>query len=298
MLHARDSDAGNWDAAVSDDTLDAAAQDAAAPSGDASSATPIASACRIAGANSGIFEEFAGAALDGTRFLVAHGHRTLAGRAPSGGFVRDNVAQRDGSLVLSVRGDDYTGPVRGIDASGLARDGRRSGAAVATRDLFASATYSATFQLRGPAGVEVGLFFLRDDDAGEWLEIASDELERGNGPRVRMRSVLASNLGGASELMLAPSSDGRALHSLRFDWYTHAPETARFWIDDEARVESDQRAPDGRAGRMWLLAWVREDGPAAFDTVELRVERAFVTPFGNSGDRCAEALAPPWLALP
>lgn len=277
------------DASASDGTaLEAAvAEDAAPPT--------IESACRIAGASSGFFEEFTSATLDGARFLLAHGGATIAGRTPHGGFLRENVALRDGALVLSVRGDAYAGALRGFAATGARRaDGRRTAAAVATRDLFASATYSATFLLRAPPGVEVGLFVLRDAEPLEWLEIASRGGELAG--RVRMRSARADGSGGESELALPASAD--ALHSLRFDWYTNPREAVRFWIDDVPQQLSDQPAPEGRAGRLWLLAWVPDDAPADFDTAELRIERAFITPFGNDGDRCVEAPVPPPLTLP
>jgi hypothetical protein len=264
------------------------------------SATSIRSACRTAGAASGWFEEFAGETLDGTRFLLAHGHAALAGRTPAGGFVRDNVELRDGAVVLRVRGDTYAGPVRGIDATGAARaDGRRSAAAIATRDLFASATYSVTVTLRGPPGVELVMFVAPDGVAAERLEIASPELSDGVRPaRAILRSARADGAGGQSELALGANDDGRALHSLRFDWYTHAPETVRFWSDDVAHTDRAQRAPEGRAGRLWIVAWIPDDIAAPFDTVELRVERSFITPFGNSGDRCTELAAPDLLQRP
>jgi hypothetical protein len=260
---------------------------------------PVLSACRIAGAQDGFFEEFSGSGLDPARWLVAHGAFALDGRAPRGGFVRDNVSVEAGALVLRVRGDRYAGAVRGIEANGAERaDGRRTAAAVATRDLFASGTYSAALTLRGPAGVEVGMWLLRDGDSIDSIDIGSPALEGASpsGARVRMRTR-GSN-GGESELVLPLSVDTRAIHGLRFDWYTHEPESVRFWIDDQARVADDQRAPSGEAGRMWLVAWVPEGEPADFDSAEVRVERTFLTPFGNRGDRCAEAAAPPQLTLP
>ena len=282
QLPASSGDASASDASSADGAL---GEDAAAPA--------IASACRVEGASSGFFEEFGGEALDGARFLLAHGSLTLAGRTPRGGFLRENVALRDGALVLSVRGDGYTGPLRGFAATGArSGDGRRTAAAIATRDLFASATYSATIELRAPPGVEVGLFVVRDGEPRDWLEIAS----YGPAPRVRMRSARADGAGGESEFTLPASED--ALHSLRLDWYTNPREAVRFWIDDVPQERSDQRAPEGWAGRMWLLAWVPDGVAADFDTAELRIERTFVTPFGNDGDRCVQGAPPPQLTLP
>ena len=266
----------------------------------ADAATTITSVCRTDGAMSGFFEEFARGELDSSRWLVAHGYTNLGGRSPWGGFARENVSVEDGALVLRIRGDAYSGPVRGVSADGLRPgDGVRSAAAVATRDLFASATYNATFTLRGPPAVEVGLWLLRDGDELSSIEITSPSLESSTAPAsVRTRTRRVDGLGGEGAVTLTASSDGRALHSLRFDWYTNGDESARFWVDDRAQVTSDQRAPEGRAGRMWLVALVADDQPAAFDTAEIRIDRAFITPFGNMGDRCSAVDAPPVLGLP
>jgi hypothetical protein len=47
------------------------------------------------------------------------------------------------------------------------------------------------------------------------------------------------------------------------------------------------------------VAWLRDTSPAAFDTAEIHVESAFVTPFGNDGDICVDGeLEGPFLTLP
>src|SRR5688572_7057152 len=119
VLIVRDAQATDADPAP-----DAAAGDAALTQG----------VCRIRGAQDGFFEAFDGEALDAARWLVAHGPVTFA--AQRGDFARDNVEVRGGSLVLRVRGDLYEGPVRAVDGAGRPlASGRRSAAAVATRDL-------------------------------------------------------------------------------------------------------------------------------------------------------------------
>lgn len=274
----------------------AAADDAAAID---SGAPDTRGLCRIGGSDDGFYENFDGAALDGERWLVAHGPVTFAGLR--GSFARDNVEVAGGALVLRVRGDLYSGPVRAIDATGRAlASGARSGAAVATRDLFASATYQVQGRLSGPEGIEVAIRFVRDDDAEGALDIATPGLGEGTPSyrHVRMRSRDA-RISSELQFELAQGLDDGDPHILRFDWYTTRDNAAAFWVDDAHRWSTEEALPSRRAGRMWIVAWLPDDGPAAFDTAEIRVDNAFVTPFGNDGDLCTDGeLAGPALIAP
>lgn len=265
-------------------------------------------ACRIEGAPSGFYETFAGSALDDD-WLVAQGTHSFAGRTPRGGFARDNVAVRDGDLILTVRGDRYTGPVRGTASTGEALpDGRRSAAAVVTRNLFASGTYQVEGAFVAPPGVEVAVWVMADDDSNGGIDIAVPGLMR-SGPDAGTRSygvvqtqTRSSRAAGASaleHLMLTQSLDDGQPHILRFDWYTTATPSVQFWVDDMPRVSTNTHLPDGSTRRMWIVAWLADDVPADFESAEVRVQNAFVTPFGNDGDRCTastivgQGLAPP-----
>jgi hypothetical protein len=244
--------------------------------------------CRIEGASAGFYENFGGVQLSNT-WLIAHGVHTFAGSAPRGGFVRDNVAVRDGALVLSVRGDRYVGPVVGIEASGAARvDGKRSAGAVATRDLFASATYQIQGRLAGPPGVEVAMWVMADDDRAGGADLAAPGVVQGlpSYGAVRMRSRTGLGVSEQNQFALVQRLDDGASHILRFDWYTTSQPTVDFWVDDVSRWKATEQVLDGATRRLWIVAWVPDDAPADFDTAEIRIENAFVTPFGNDGDRC------------
>jgi hypothetical protein len=265
-------------------------------------------ACRIEGASSGFYETFAGSALDDD-WLVAEGTHSFAGRSPRGGFVRDNVAVRDDDLVLTVRGDRYQGPVRGISRNGSwLSDGRRSGAAVVTRNLFASGTYQVEGRFVAPPGVELAMWVMADDDSNGGIDIAVPGLATGAGVagafsygvvRMESRTSRATAATATNQLPLTMSLDDGQPHILRFDWYTTATPAVQFWVDDMPRWSTNTHLPDGTTRRVWIVAWLPDDAPADFESAELRVHDTFVTPFGNDGDLCtASAIAGPGLAPP
>lgn len=265
-------------------------------------------ACRIDGAPSGFYETFAGTALDDD-WLVAQGTHSFAGRTPRGGFARDNVAVRDGELVLTVRGDRYVGPVRGTSSTGEAlADGRRSAAAVVTRNLFASGTYQVEGRFVAPPGVEVAMWLMADDDSAGGIDIAVPGLvPNGAGAdvpsygavRLQTRSSRAAGASALNHLSLAQSLDDGQSHILRFDWYNTAAPSVQFWVDDMPRWSTNTHLPDGGTRRLWIVAWLADDVPTDFESAEVRVQNAFITPFGNDGDRCTSgAITGTGLALP
>jgi hypothetical protein len=206
-----------------------------------------------------------------------------------------------GALVLRVRGDQYEGPVRAPDGEGRPlATGKRSAAALVTRDLFASATYQAQGRFTGPAGVEVALWFARDDESEGSISISIPGLD-GRTPSYAFVSMYTrdGSSSAGTEFALGASLEDRASHILRFDWYTTPNNAAVFWVSDMQRFSSMRSLPSRKAGRLWIVAWLREGAAAAFDTAEIRVERAFVRPLGNDGDECTDGeLAGPFLVLP
>jgi hypothetical protein len=178
--------------------------------------------------------------------------------------------------------------------------GKRSAAAVVTRDLFASGTYQIEGRLVGPPGVEVAIWFVRDDDSQGAIDIATpgrNAAERSYG-HVHMRTRDAS-AASENQFALAQSFDDGAAHILRFDWYTTVASSVGFWVDDEPSWQTTRRLPPKAAGRMWIVAWVPDAAVANFDTAEIRIDNAFVTPFGNDGDLCVDGeLTGPFLSPP
>lgn len=308
VLIARESDARievDADADAGTDAADErdAAPDVITPPPDAApdAAVEPRGVCRVERAAQGIYDSFDGSALSAELWLVAHGPVVFAGQRAQGGFAQGNVRVEGGALVLSVRGDNYEGGVRSIDALGRPlASGKRSAAAVASRDLFGSATYQMQGRFVAPAGVEVAMWFVRDDDSLGALDIATPGTNAGKPSyaHVRMRSR-AGGTSSEQQFALGQSLDAGASHILRFDWYTTAQSAVRFWVNDEPRWQTDRSLPSTRAGRMWIVAWIPDDAPADFDSAEVRIENAFITPFGNAGDRCTDyELRGPFLLEP
>jgi hypothetical protein len=297
-LDAADHDATALDASTRDARVELPAD--SGPSVDAS-LPDTRGVCRIGGAKDGFYENFSGAALDPSRWLIAHGPVTFAKSSSRGGFAHDNVQLLDGSLRLRVRGDRYEGAVRSVDVSGKPlASGKRSAAAVVSRDSFASGTYQLQGLFVAPAPVEVGIWFVRDDDSRGAIDLVTpghNGTDRNYG-FVRMRTRDA-NSANDLEFALGKTLDDGASHILRFDWYTTAASSVSFWVDDELRSKSMRALPPLAAGRLWIVAWVPDDAAADFDTAEIRIDNAFITPFGNSGDTCVDgALKGPSLTLP
>jgi hypothetical protein len=87
------------------------------------------------------FEDFSGSSLDRESWLIAEknwgGTVNIDGEKVdyNGGVISDNVAVRDGNLVLTGLGNLYEGELRGINRNGTRRsDGKRCGGAIATKD--------------------------------------------------------------------------------------------------------------------------------------------------------------------
>jgi hypothetical protein len=281
-------------------TIDAAVADASELGADAG-APDTRGTCRIGGASDGFYETFDAADLAPSRWLVAHGALSVGGSRVAGGFLRENIAIEQGALVLRVRGHKYTGNLHGFAGDGaIADDVLQSGAALVTRDLFGSGTYQVEGRIRVPAGVSLALWWLRDDPAEGGIDMRTPDLMAGT-PSYSQVMLQSRDRTGEARLTedAGVALDDGARHILRFDWYTTGQNSVRFWIDDVARSAVRTHLPDTRAGRLWIAAYTEEGSPADFDTAEVRIESAFVTPFGNLGDLCMDGeLSGPGLVLP
>lgn len=106
------------------------------------------------------FEDFDDPELDPAKWLIAETTWEGVGAGSyakeyNGGVIPENVSVADGKLILAGHGNRYEGDVRGIDRNGNRRkDGKRSGAAIATRQYFNSGRY----EIRAKAAPEAGIF--------------------------------------------------------------------------------------------------------------------------------------------
>lgn len=221
--------------------------------------------CRIGSASDGFYDSFPDGPLD-ARWLVADGVQSFAS------FRREQVAVTQGTLVLTATPE--------------------AGAAIVTRDLFGSATYQV--QGRVSDGAQLSVWWRRDDDADGTIQIASPG-QGGNFSLVQMRTH-DGTASSENQFALGASLNDGSDHILRFDRYTTASPSTAFWVDDQPRWSATTSLPTSRAGRLWIVAWPRDPD---FDSAVIRITNAFVTPFGNSGDRCTDGeLSGPGLLPP
>lgn len=285
-----DSDDGDGDG--ENDDGGASGDDGMTGVADGGALTPI-GACRLVLGN-GFVDQFNVPLADNPNWLIAHGNVPIVGERAAGGFVRDNVRIEDHKLVLTVHGDRYTGPVRGIGLDGRPRNtGARTGAAVATRDLFMSGTYSWEGRIEAPPGVKFVMVVQRDVPSDGMIAFAAPGLD-GTTRSYAFGEAFILSPDGASvreQIRLPTPISNENNHGMRFDWYpahdaADEPDV-EFWKDTSGLQIITGYGP-ARAGRLWLVVFVPDGEPADFDTAEIWFETAFITPFGSSGDACTD----------
>ncbi len=259
--------------------------------------------CRIHG-NEGFVEQFSNGALDAGRWLVAHGNTPLLGERSTGGFVRDNVRIEDNKLVLTVRGDRYQGTtVRGFAADGTRRaDGKRTGAAIATLNLFMSATYQWEGLLSSVPGVKLVIAVQRTPVDDSAIAITAPGLDGATRSYGFVELLLAPGSGAAKRYQTAVHTplDNGEMQNLRFDWHAGGPGISHFYtdfFDPGGSLLKSQDPQPPRAGRLWLAAFVPEGVSADFDSAEVRIETAFITTFSEGNDLCTDRELPPGILV-
>ena len=260
-------------------------------------------------------EEFDGAALDPLRWLVAR--KQWGGDKVNGGVVAENVSIANGKLRLEAHGDRYKGPVMGVRPDGKLRvDGRRVGAAVATRRYFASGRYEARIKVCPHLGACSAIWTLHYEEyypghalyqkkpvGGDRYYAVNHEIdiELPGRPTAAKKDMsfqyaLCNTFVGenddestAAHTRLAAAQNDGQFHTYRFDWHTgSATEKKRveFYIDEQLVRTVDTHVPD-RPSRLWLGVWFPRDwaGVPDFDTAAMEVDWVKITPFRQAGDR-------------
>ena len=258
--------------------------------------------CRITG-GSGFVEQFSGNVLDATRWLVAHGNEPVLGERSTGGFVRENVRIEDNKLVLTVRGDRYQGTsVLGFAADGTRRsDGTRTGAAIATRNLYMSGTYQWEGVLSSEPGIKLVLAVRRAPLDESAIAMTAPGLDGATRSYAFVEALLTPGTGARRYQLPAHTPlDNGAPQNLRFDWHSGGPGVARPYVDFMDGGGSLMMSLDpqpARAARLWLVAFVPGDAPADFDSAEVRIETTFITPFAEGNDSCTDGELPPGMLV-
>ena len=251
-------------------------------------------------------DDFSGAAPDPAKWLIAEknwgGTVTENGITAdyNGGVLAENVSLRDGCLVLTGYGNQYDGAVRGINRDGTRRaDGKRCGAAIATREYFASGSY----EIRARIAPELGCcsamwtFEYEEDYSGDALKITNHEIDiefpgRDQNDAFSLSHALCTTWQTEEDYKTksvgcGDQADG-AFHTYRFDWHTgSATETPRveYYFDDVLTYTAYDFIPTNES-RLWLGLWFPKNwaGTPDFDTETFMVDYVKITPFRESGD--------------
>ncbi len=251
-------------------------------------------------------DDFSGTRLDPDKWLIAE--KNWGGTVTenditadyNGGVVAENVSVADGKLILTGHGNRYDGPVRGINRDGTRRtDGRRCGAAIATKEYFGSGSY----EIRAKIAPELGCcsamwtFEYEEHYEGDALTVTNHEIDiefpgRDENDMFSLRHALCTTWQTEQDYKTGSvdcgvQADGQ-FHTYRFDWHTGS-DTEKPRVDfyfDGVLLHTAETFIPTNAGRFWLGLWFPKDwaGTPDFDTAVFEIDRVTITPFHEPGD--------------
>ncbi|MBO5320440.1 MAG: PD40 domain-containing protein [Ruminococcus sp.] len=267
---------------------------------------PFTTVAAVSDSDDIFYDDFTGTRLDTDKWLIAEknwgGTVTENGETVdyNGGVVSENVAVRDGNLVLTGLGDMYEGEQRGINRDGSQRsDGKRCGGAIATREYYASSSY----EIRAKIAPELGCcsamwtFEYEEEYLGDDVKITNHEIDiefpgkDDNGDFSLSHALCTTWLTEEDyktrSVNCGDQADGE-FHTYRFDWHTGSDaETPRveYYFDDVLTYTSYDFIPTNES-RFWLGLWFPKywAGTPDFDTTEFVIDYVKITPFHESGD--------------
>lgn len=253
------------------------------------------------------FDDFTGGMLDTDKWLIAEknwgGTIQVDGETVdyNGGVIPENVAVRDGNLVLTGLGDYYTGSLHGINRDKTERkDGKRCGGAIATKTYFGSGSYEIRARIAPELGCCSAMWtFEYEEDYSDGLKITNHEIDiefpgRDANDNFSLSHALCTTWIGENtneyktkSVYCGDQTDGE-YHTYRFDWHTGSDtETPRveYYFDGELLYTSYEFIPTN-AGRFWLGLWFPKywAGTPDFDTTTFEIDSVRITPFHESGD--------------
>ena len=223
------------------------------------------------------YDDFSGTQLDSGKWLIAEknwgGTVTENGVTTdyNGGVIAENAAVADGSLILTGYGNRYAGQVRGINRDGSRRaDGRRCGAAIATKDYFGSGSYEIRAKIAPELGCCSAMWTFEYEEActGDVLTVTNHEID--------------------IEFPGRDQNDAFSLsHALCTTWVTETDYKPRveYYFDGRLMHTAYEYIPTN-AGRFWLGLWFPKGwaGTPDFDTAVFTIDYAKITPFHEPGD--------------
>ena len=264
------------------------------------------------------FDDFSGDALDTGKWLVAE--KMWGGW--NGGVVPENISVSNGTLKLEGHGNLYTGDVQGCNKNLPA--GIRTGAAIATRDYYASGCYEVVAKVAPVLGACSAIWTFEyeeyDKDSEEYknypdqtgklaivnheidieLPTANADFDTPTFRAARFNTYEMENRSKSHFQTLPEAVDDGQWHTYRFDWHTgDANEQARvdFYVDGQLLYTSYEHIPT-HASRLWLGIWFPASkdsdgdgfgdtgwtGTADFDTAVFEIDSVRITPYCEAGD--------------
>lgn len=271
-----------------------------------------------AGQTEAFFDDFSGDALDTGKWLVAE--KMWGGW--NGGVVPENVSVSNGTLKLEGHGNLYTGDVQGCNKN--LPGGIRTGAAIATRDYYASGRYEVVAKVAPVLGACSTIWTFEyeeyDKDSEEYknypdqtgklaivnheidieLPTANADFDTPTFHAARFNTYEMENRSKSHFQTLPESVDDGQWHTYRFDWHTgDANEQPRvdFYVDGQLLYTSYEHIPT-HASRLWLGIWFPASkdsdgdgfgdtgwtGTADFDTTVFEIDSVRITPYCEAGD--------------
>jgi beta-glucanase (GH16 family) len=262
------------------------------------------------------FDNFSGDSLDESKWLIAY--KQWGGAGANGGVVPDNVAVRNSKLVLTAHGDQYDGPVRGVNKDGSQRpDGKRTGAAIATKLYYTSGTYEVRMKVAPELGVCSAIWTFHYEEyypgdpmyqnkpigGADYYAVNHEiDIEMPGRPaaahtKINFDQALMNTWVGENDdeytvsyTDLGTSQNDGEFHTYRFDWHTGDSEKQSPRVDfyvDGRLVQTNTKHVPNLAGRLWLGAWFPNGwaGTPNFHTAELEVDWIRITPYHDLGDK-------------
>ena len=260
--------------------------------------------------NSDVFyDDFSGKSLDSDKWLVAY--KNWGGKVTengvkvdyNGGVIPQNISVKNENLILTGNGNLYNGDLKGINKDGSERsDGKRTGAAIATKEYFASGSYEVRAKISPEFGACSAIWTFEYEEDWDTGKITNHEIdiEMPGRPKSAIKNQnfqyalcntwIGENDGeyktGYTDIGVN-QADGN-FHKYRFDWHTgDENEEARvdFYFDDVLTYTSKEYIPTNE-GRLWLGLWFPNAwaGVPNFETSTFEIDYVKITPFHESGD--------------
>jgi beta-glucanase (GH16 family) len=218
------------------------------------------------------------------------------------GVVPENVSLRDNTLVLTARGNLYDGPVQGVKSDGTpSEDGRRSGAAVMTRDLYLGGRFEANVKIIKHPGVVSAMWTFFYDQLPDGtvrnheidIEIPGNA-DADSGPSFDHATLTAwtglkPGESTAAYCALPNSIADDKFHRLMFDWRPPGkadPGSVEFYIDGRLCATTRTNVPS-KPANLWLGVWFPPDwaGIPDFEQAEMLVNQVRITPLSKTAKR-------------